>query len=191
MLYCTFAVKRYPCTELMCQVHYGFKNWEHYGLHLKTTVLKDHSFRLLTVQSTHFKKRPIPKRPHNSVLWVVSQEDRFKCSWLFVIMKDWAIDWLKLGQKHQLLDSCTLFFRYNKLLRVIKSSLNDLLKALKGLVVMSQSLEEMSNSLYNNQVPGMWAGKVSYSYQEVCFFHCCRVIKWVCPYIPTQTLEEA
>lgn len=51
--------------------------------------------------------------------------------------------------------------RYNALLKVIKGSLNDLLKALKGLVVMSQALEEMANSLYINQVPNMWAKKVS------------------------------
>ncbi|KAJ8935780.1 hypothetical protein NQ318_014941, partial [Aromia moschata] len=49
--------------------------------------------------------------------------------------------------------------RYNKLLVVIKSSLNDLLKALKGLVVMSESLEKMTVSLFSNMVPAMWAGK--------------------------------
>ncbi|XP_064629143.1 dynein axonemal heavy chain 1-like isoform X2 [Lineus longissimus] len=49
--------------------------------------------------------------------------------------------------------------RYNRLLSTIKQSLNDLLKALKGLVVMSQALEEMANSLFNNAVPSMWAGK--------------------------------
>ena len=51
--------------------------------------------------------------------------------------------------------------RYNKLLSVIHKTLQDLLKALKGLVVMSQALEEMSNSLYNNQVPALWAKAVS------------------------------
>ncbi|CAH1982445.1 unnamed protein product [Acanthoscelides obtectus] len=49
--------------------------------------------------------------------------------------------------------------RYNKLLVVIKSSLNDLLKALKGLVVMSEALEKMSLSLFSNLVPAMWASK--------------------------------
>lgn len=52
------------------------------------------------------------------------------------------------------------FFRYNRLLGTIHQSLQDLLKALKGLVVMSQELENMANSLYNNTVPAMWAGKV-------------------------------
>ncbi|CAL1534962.1 unnamed protein product, partial [Lymnaea stagnalis] len=49
--------------------------------------------------------------------------------------------------------------RYNRLLMIIHQSLKDLLKALKGLVVMSQKLEEMANSLFVNAVPAMWAGK--------------------------------
>ncbi|KAI6654800.1 Dynein heavy chain 1, axonemal [Oopsacas minuta] len=49
--------------------------------------------------------------------------------------------------------------RYNKLIQTIIQSLNDLLKALKGLVVMSQQLEEMSISLFNNTVPKVWADK--------------------------------
>lgn len=38
-------------------------------------------------------------------------------------------------------------------------SLINLKKALKGLVVMSDDLEKMGNSLYDNQVPKMWAEK--------------------------------
>ncbi|XP_041081390.1 dynein heavy chain 1, axonemal [Polyodon spathula] len=49
--------------------------------------------------------------------------------------------------------------RYNRLLKVISQSLNDLLKALKGLVVMSSQLELMSNSLFNNAVPALWQAK--------------------------------
>lgn len=51
------------------------------------------------------------------------------------------------------------FFRYNKLLAVISSSLVDLVKALKGLVVMSSELELMANSLFINAVPDMWKAK--------------------------------
>ncbi|KAF3689531.1 Dynein heavy chain 1 [Channa argus] len=40
--------------------------------------------------------------------------------------------------------------RYNKLLVVISHSLTDIVKALKGLVVMSSELELMANSLFNN-----------------------------------------
>ena len=47
--------------------------------------------------------------------------------------------------------------RYNKLIAVYNRSLADLLKALKGLVVMSADLEAMLISLYTNQVPALWA----------------------------------
>ncbi|XP_010014835.1 PREDICTED: dynein heavy chain 1, axonemal, partial [Nestor notabilis] len=49
--------------------------------------------------------------------------------------------------------------RYNKLLEVVVQTLKDLLKALKGLVVMSSQLELMASSLYNNTVPEMWDAK--------------------------------
>ncbi|KAL0879698.1 hypothetical protein ABMA27_003413, partial [Loxostege sticticalis] len=49
--------------------------------------------------------------------------------------------------------------RYNRLLGVINSSLRDLLKALKGLVVMSEALESMAGSLARNAVPLMWSSK--------------------------------
>ncbi|XP_065194434.1 dynein axonemal heavy chain 1-like [Sycon ciliatum] len=49
--------------------------------------------------------------------------------------------------------------RYNRLLTTVKRTLRDMLKALKGLVVMSAELEKMFNSLYNNAVPDLWAGK--------------------------------
>ncbi|XP_065097060.1 dynein axonemal heavy chain 1 [Paramisgurnus dabryanus] len=49
--------------------------------------------------------------------------------------------------------------RYNKLLSVISHSLSDLVKALKGLVVMSSELELMSNSLFINAVPDLWKAK--------------------------------
>lgn len=43
---------------------------------------------------------------------------------------------------------------------VIQHTLKDLLKALKGLVVMSLELETVLESLYNNTVPKAWAAKV-------------------------------
>ncbi|XP_026674744.1 dynein heavy chain 1, axonemal-like [Ceratina calcarata] len=49
--------------------------------------------------------------------------------------------------------------RYNGLLRVVKQTLIDLLKALKGLVVMSEQLETVANSLYNNRIPQIWQDK--------------------------------
>jgi dynein heavy chain, axonemal len=49
--------------------------------------------------------------------------------------------------------------RYNKLLVIIKQTLEDVRKALKGLVVMSAELDALSTSVFNNQVPGMWESK--------------------------------
>ena len=46
--------------------------------------------------------------------------------------------------------------RFNSLLGVLKSSLNDLQRAVQGLVVMSSNLDEMYNSLLNNQLPQLW-----------------------------------
>ncbi|KAG0617480.1 hypothetical protein M758_5G192300 [Ceratodon purpureus] len=49
--------------------------------------------------------------------------------------------------------------RYNGLLSIMKISLRESLKALKGLVVMSNDLEMLTISVFNNQVPEMWQGK--------------------------------
>ncbi len=46
--------------------------------------------------------------------------------------------------------------RYNRLLLTMRSSLEDLSRALRGEVVMSEALEAMASSLFNNQVPEMW-----------------------------------
>jgi hypothetical protein len=51
--------------------------------------------------------------------------------------------------------------RFNGLLSVVKKSLVDVVKAIKGEVVMSQQLEEMGNSMVKGWVPGMWSA-VSY-----------------------------
>jgi len=49
--------------------------------------------------------------------------------------------------------------RYNRLLEVMKDSLINVKKGLKGVIVLSEELEMLANSLYDNQVPAMWAEK--------------------------------
>jgi len=49
--------------------------------------------------------------------------------------------------------------RYNGLINVVRSSLADLRKALKGLVVMSSDLEEVQKAMNGNKVPALWAKK--------------------------------
>jgi len=52
--------------------------------------------------------------------------------------------------------------RYNKLIKVIRSSIQNLQKALNGIVVMSMELKAVSKSLESGKVPMMWA-RASYA----------------------------
>lgn len=49
--------------------------------------------------------------------------------------------------------------RYNKLLATVTQSLQDLVRAVQGLVVMSAALEAVADSLAANAVPQQWASK--------------------------------
>lgn len=46
--------------------------------------------------------------------------------------------------------------RYNGVLEVMKITLVQLKRALKGFIVMSEELENIANSLYSGQVPAAW-----------------------------------
>ena len=46
--------------------------------------------------------------------------------------------------------------RFNKLIKVIRTSLADIRKALKGEVLMTPALEKASRSLYDGKIPDMW-----------------------------------
>ena len=52
--------------------------------------------------------------------------------------------------------------RYNSLLPVINASLKELLKAIKGTVVMSDPLEKLGDSMFANQLPQMWRAAPCY-----------------------------
>lgn len=68
--------------------------------------------------------------------------------------------------EHGLMSSLSTFLlqeieKFNNLLDVIRDSLDQLVKAIKGLVVMSQELDEMYTAFLNNQLPQNWK-RVSY-----------------------------
>ena len=68
--------------------------------------------------------------------------------------------------KNGLMDSLSTFlgqeiYRFNRLLNGMKRTLEDLKKAIKGVVVMSNELDKMYTSMLNNQVPENWS-KVAY-----------------------------
>ncbi|CAB1118301.1 unnamed protein product [Ectocarpus sp. CCAP 1310/34] len=52
--------------------------------------------------------------------------------------------------------------KFNRLLAAMGSSITELKKAIKGLVVMSQDLDRMYTSFMNNQVPALWT-RVSFA----------------------------
>ena len=49
--------------------------------------------------------------------------------------------------------------RYNGLIRIIRSSLKDLRKAIAGEILLSQQLEVCMTNLYDGKIPVMWKSK--------------------------------
>ena len=51
------------------------------------------------------------------------------------------------------------FIRFNGLIHVVRSTLENVKKAVKGLVVMSSDLEEVHDSMLIGKLPEIWAAK--------------------------------
>eukprot|EP00736_Rhodelphis_marinus_P004047 Rmarinus@m.11564 len=68
----------------------------------------------------------------------------------FAVLEDGSMNPLGVCLNQEML-------RFNKLINVMRSSLIELQRAIKGLVVMSQSLDEVYSSFLNQRVPQMWA----------------------------------
>jgi dynein heavy chain len=75
--------------------------------------------------------------------------------------------------------------RFNRLLAVIKESLKQLQKAIKGFVVMSEELEMIYTAFLNNQVPKLWANaaypslKPLSSWVRDLVLRCTFVTQWI------------
>lgn len=54
---------------------------------------------------------------------------------------------------------CQELIRFNNLLSLMRSSLSDMQKAVKGLVVMSSELEVLGNALFVNRIPALWKAR--------------------------------
>ena len=54
---------------------------------------------------------------------------------------------------------CQELIRYNNLLSLMRDSLSNVQKAIKGLVVMSSELEVFGNALFVNRIPLMWKSR--------------------------------
>ncbi|KAI8926816.1 dnah1 protein [Entophlyctis helioformis] len=80
--------------------------------------------------------------------------------------------------------------RYNKLLATIHLTIMEMSKALKGLVVLSEQLETMCNSMFINQVPALWAAKAYPSLKSLSSWvvdlvlRCEFIQKWIDQGIP-------
>ncbi|CAM9410945.1 unnamed protein product, partial [Discosporangium mesarthrocarpum] len=79
-----------------------------------------------------------------------SLDDEEAGSTTFIVQDNGLLSSLAIVLKQEMV-------KFNRLLSAMLSSITELKKAVKGLVVMSQDLDRMYTSFMNNQVPSLWS----------------------------------
>lgn len=123
-------------------------------------TLFEHLLKLLpkskgeALTGTNASNSTAPKSPLTSILSTIQRQMPQPMSIQEVLTK-YPIDYAE-SMSTVLVQEIS---RYNRLLLVIHESLQSAQKALSGLVVMSEPLEALCNSISLNSVPPLWAAK--------------------------------
>jgi dynein heavy chain len=135
---------------------------EIFGMHENANIVfetKEANFFLSTILETQMKASSSQGGSSDSIIMDVIQKIKS------TIVKSLNMDnmnpiLLKMDDKGRVFPLTTVLQqeteRFNKLLRVVHSSLNDLEKGIKGLIVMSETLEAVFESFLMNQIPQLW-----------------------------------
>ncbi len=106
----------------------------------------------------------LPRRAAGSDLSRDKAISDIASSMLARVPADWELE--SVAKKYPTLHSESMntvivqeTIRYNNLLSTMRKSLEDLQRALAGDVVMTEALEAMSDSLFTNQIPKLWAAE--------------------------------
>ncbi|XP_043257418.1 dynein axonemal heavy chain 3 [Colletes gigas] len=132
---------------------------EVYGLHENADITKDNQ------ESTYLLEGALLTQPHITGVGVERDTDEIVFSLCNDILSKMRLEFnvLEVSKKYPVLYMNSMntvlrqeIIRYNKLILVIKDTLANVQKAIKGLVLMSSELEEVSTSIGIGKVPEAW-----------------------------------
>lgn len=137
---------------------------EVFGMHENANNVyqtKESKFFIQTILETQSKSSSISDNQNNDEIVLEMIETIKKSVVKFISIENVKDELMKLDEKGRPLPLTTVLFqeieKFNKLLRVLHTTLTDLEKAIRGIIVMSEPLEEIYNSFLSNQVPSLWS----------------------------------